>query len=81
MEESKFGMLNSNRTEFRTLQMPLTFLENGIRYTASIYSDDDNVTTKTKVKVETQPVTSETVLSVSLKSSGGQAIWITPAEK
>ena len=63
----------------RTLKLPLTFLEDGKQYTASIYSDDDNATTKTKVKVETQPVTSETVLSVPLKASGGQALWITGA--
>ena len=73
------GTINGDQA--RTLRVPMTFLDNGKQYKASIYSDDDNVTTKTKVKVETQPVTSETALSVSLISSGGQAIWITPAEK
>jgi alpha-glucosidase len=69
------GTLTSN--EGRTVRLSFDFLAKGEKYIASFYDDDDNVPTKTKVKVERKMVTSSTVLDVTLKSSGGQAIWIT----
>jgi alpha-glucosidase len=56
------------------------FLPPGKKYRASFYSDDDNVQTKTKVKVERKIITSSKSIDVSLKPSGGQAIWITPVQ-
>jgi hypothetical protein len=68
------GTITNN--DARTLQVPLSFLQKGRKYTASIYSDDPTVTTKTKVKVGKVKVTSSTVLNTKLMPSGGQAIWI-----
>ena len=70
------GTMTNN--DARTLKLPLNFLDKRKKYTATIYSDDPAVATATKVKVETKKVNASTVLTVSLLSSGGQAIWITP---
>jgi alpha-glucosidase len=67
-----------NNEDARSLTLPLTFLQSGKKYTAHIYADDDNVATRTKVGIETRSVSSETVLEVPLKASGGQAVWIEP---
>jgi alpha-glucosidase len=63
----------------RALKLKLDFLAKGKKYLATIYSDDEKVTTKTKVKTETKKVDASTVLNVNLLPSGGQAIWIRPA--
>lgn len=63
----------------RALKLKLDFLAKGKKYLATIYSDDEKATTKTKVKTETKKVDASTVLSVNLLTSGGQAIWIRPA--
>lgn len=65
-----------NNSEPRALKVPLAFLEDGRNYAAHLYSDDDTVTTKTKVGVKTAPVNSKSVLDVPLGAGGGQAIWI-----
>lgn len=65
-----------NNTEKRTIKISFDFLTKGKKYTASFYSDDDAVQTKTKVKIERQIINAGTVLDVDLKASGGQAVWI-----
>jgi alpha-glucosidase len=45
-----------------------------------LYSDDPTLQTKTKVKIETEIVTSKTVLQPELLPSGGMAIWLEPIE-
>jgi alpha-glucosidase len=69
-----------NNSEARRLQIPLAFLAEGKKYVAHLYSDDESVTTRTKVKVETRPVDSQATFDVPLQAKGGQAIWITPAQ-
>jgi hypothetical protein len=73
------GAITNN--EARTIQLIVDFLPKGKKYTATIYSDDDAVQTKTKVGVQKKVITAATVLEVKLKPSGGQAIWITPVIK
>jgi hypothetical protein len=73
------GTITNN--EARTVQLKFDFLPKGKKYVAKIYSDDESVSTQTKVKVETKNITSSTLLTVQLKASGGQAIWIVPAIK
>lgn len=73
------GTITNN--EARTVKLTFDFLPKNKKYTASIYSDDDSVATKTKVKVDRIVVTSSTILTVKLKASGGQAIWLTPLVK
>jgi alpha-glucosidase len=72
------GTITNN--DARTLKLSFDFLTKGKKYTASFYSDDDAVQTKTKVKVERKTITSTTVADVKLKASGGQAVWITPVK-
>lgn len=68
-----------NNSEPRQLEILLGFLSPGKQYIAHIYSDDDSVPTRTHVAVKTLMVNSLTTLEISLKSAGGQAMWITPA--
>ena len=73
------GTITNN--EARTVQLKFDFLPKGKKFVTKIYSDDDTVSTKTKVKVETINIMSTTVLTVNLKASGGHSMWITPAAK
>jgi alpha-glucosidase len=68
------GTITNN--EARTLKVPLNFLQKGRKYTASIYSDDSTVATKTKVRIDRIKVNASTVLDMRLIASGGQAVWI-----
>jgi alpha-glucosidase len=67
-----------NGGESRQLKLPLTFLNPGRRYTAHIYSDNDSVSTRTHVGIETRAVDSTGTVELSLRSAGGAAIWLTP---
>jgi alpha-glucosidase len=69
-----------NSGEARTLDVPLGFLTRGRKYTAHIYSDDPSVTTRTRVKVERQPVDASTTLKLVMSAQGGQAVRIAPAD-
>lgn len=70
------GTMTNN--DARNLEIKFDFLPKGKKYTAKIYADDDSINTKTKVSIETKIIDSNTVLKVSLKPSGGQAIWLNP---
>jgi alpha-glucosidase len=70
-----------NGSQSRQEKLPLTFLNPNLHYTAHIYSDNDSVSTRTHVGIETRAVDSTGVVEVSLQSSGGTAIWITPLSK
>ncbi|MEO6723537.1 MAG: glycoside hydrolase family 97 N-terminal domain-containing protein [Ferruginibacter sp.] len=72
------GTLTNNNS--RTLKLSFDFLPKGKKYTGSLYSDDDDALTKTKVKVERKIITSATVLELTLKPSGGHAVWLTPVK-
>jgi alpha-glucosidase len=78
-EDWFIGTITNN--DARTIQLAFDFLPKGKKYTATIYSDDDKATTKTKVGVQKRTVAAATVLEVKLKPSGGQAIWLTPVVK
>jgi alpha-glucosidase len=68
-----------NAGERRELKIPLNFLQPGLKYQASIYSDafPDGSDSK-KVNSASIEVTSETVLTADMASNGGQAIVLTP---
>jgi len=68
-----------NAKEPRTLNVSLSFLDEGRSYTAHVYSDDPTVATRTHVKVESRPVDRGTTLQAALPATGGQAIRIAPA--
>lgn len=58
----------------RTINIPLSFLATNVRYNATIYKDDKNLNTPTKVGIEEENVNSKTVLKFNLEASGGIAI-------
>ncbi len=76
-EEWYVGAMNSQ--EARTLDVPLDFLEPGKKYIAHIYSDDETIQTRTKVRIDRMKVDAETILKVAMSAQGGQAIRIVPA--
>jgi alpha-glucosidase len=63
-------------TEARELKLPLSFLEKGRKYEATIYSDDPTVNTRTKVAIRQLKVDASTVLTTRLYASGGEAMVI-----
>jgi alpha-glucosidase len=65
-------------TEARTVSLRLDFLPAGRRYEATIYADDPQVATRTRVGIRTQAVDAGTTLQLALPASGGQAIWLRP---
>lgn len=65
----------------RTIDLPLSFLEKGKKYMASVYTDGGaNEQTRTRVAIEKIPVESATVLTRELRPSGGMALEIVPFE-
>ena len=67
-----------NGTQERSLPVSLDFLNSDRKYTAHIYSDDPLIDTVTRVRIDRQPVNSETVLECKLLPRHGQAIRISP---
>ena len=63
--------------EARTLEIPLTFLEEGKKYQAKIYADGEDAdweTNPTSYRIEEKTVTSADVLTVVMAKGGGQAV-------
>ncbi len=74
------GAITNN--DARRLSVPLTFLNEGKEYVASLYTDGGNeIPTRTQVNIERFTVTSASVIEAALKPSGGMAIEIRPAER
>lgn len=67
-----------NNSQPRQLKIPLNFLDEGKKYTASIYYDDQTVMTKTKVGIDRRPVDKQSEIDAPLAAGGGQAVWIRP---
>ena len=67
-------------TQEHDLKIPLSFLDKGKNYEAAIYADDPGVMTRTHVGIRKMVVNSESVLTVRLPDSGGQAVLIKPVE-
>ncbi len=63
------------------MNLPLTFLNKGEKYTAKIYKDGegaDFLTNPYPITIVEQEVTSETVLQINQAAGGGTAIILTP---
>ncbi|WP_022835957.1 glycoside hydrolase family 97 protein [Salisaeta longa] len=66
----------------RTMTAPLTFLDDGTRYTATIYRDAaaaDWETNPEAYVIETRPVTAQDTLRIPLAPGGGVAVQLQPA--
>lgn len=64
----------------RSIELPLTFLEEGQTYEANIYADGEDADWRKNpysTKISTQKVTREDVLTLQLASGGGAAIQLT----
>ncbi|MDU1906056.1 MAG: glycoside hydrolase family 97 N-terminal domain-containing protein [Dysgonomonas sp.] len=73
------GTLGNNETQ--SIMTPLSFLDATKKYVANIYTDDDTVDTRTKVKVTRLIVDHASILQFALKQSGGCAVHLVPATK
>ncbi|MCF2443250.1 glycoside hydrolase family 97 protein [Dyadobacter sp. CY345] len=70
------GSITNN--DARTLTLSLDFLQEGKKYTASIYADDPALKTRTKVSIQRKVVDNNQTLEIKMPAKGGQAIWFTP---
>ncbi|MDR0370229.1 MAG: glycoside hydrolase family 97 protein [Prevotellaceae bacterium] len=68
------GAITNN--DAREISIPLDFLDKGKKYIATIYTDDDTISTQTKVAVTGKVVSTEDALKFQLKASGGAAIQL-----
>ncbi len=70
------GTITNN--ESRKLMIPLNFLPENKSYTATIYSDNLSVKTRTHVKKDQKTVDASETLEIKILPSGGHAIWLRP---
>ena len=68
-----------NALKRRRLEIPLTFLEPGRKYTATVYEDSSpDGSNRTGVRIRQLQVDSKSVITADMASNGGQAIQIKP---
>ena len=65
-------------SQARRLPLPLDFLADGRKYSATIYSDDPTVETRTHLRIDRTIVNSKSVLDIRLAPRCGEAIHLTP---
>ena len=61
-----------------TLCLPMKFLAPGVKYEATIYTDDPRVNTVTHIAIGHRVMTSADVLHLKLAPRGGEAIYLSP---
>lgn len=67
-----------NAGESRTFEIELKFLHPGQAYVAHVYSDDEKVKTRTRVRIDRFEVDASTNLQMTVGPQGGQALHIVP---
>lgn len=65
-------------SQARTLQVPLSFLKEGVTYVAAIYADDTAGNDPEKLVITRKEVTSADTLDVVMAATGGQAVTFIP---
>lgn len=65
-------------SEARKLELPLTFLQDGVSYEASIYADNTASGKTDDLKITKKTVTSKDRLTIDMLPTGGQAISFIP---
>ena len=70
------GGINGNQK--RTLDLKFSFLDPGIQYRASVYSDDPSVNTRTHVRIDRIEVDRNTVYNARIGINNGITIHIIP---
>lgn len=77
----RFFLGAATNEEGRTIEVPLTFLENGRKYQARIYADGEDTDWETNpvaYRLEERIVTSQDTLTVKMANGGGQAVSFLP---
>ncbi len=69
-----------NAEQARTLNVSFSFLEPDSEYTATLYSDDPSVNTRTHVRIDSMTVCSKTLYPAVLKSNNGIAMHLKPVK-
>jgi alpha-glucosidase len=64
----------------RSLELSLNFLNPGITYTATVYTDDANVNTATHIAVAHKELRRGDKLQLSLSANGGEAVVLQPSK-
>ncbi|MDE7077522.1 MAG: glycoside hydrolase family 97 C-terminal domain-containing protein, partial [Alistipes sp.] len=68
--------------EARTLAQPLSFLDDGVAYTATIYADaPDSGENPGAYRIEKRTVTSADTLEITMAARGGQAVTFIPEKQ
>ncbi len=62
------------------LSVPLDFLDDGVKYKATIYKDDASLDTYTKVSISEMEVTSQSVLQQNILKQNGVAVIFEPVK-
>ncbi len=62
----------------RSVNISFTFLDQGTKYKASIYSDDPSVNTRTHVRIDRIEVNRNSIYQANLKANNGIAIHLVP---
>ncbi len=75
-EEWFVGAINGDQPH--TVKFPLSFLKKEGKYTATIFSDNPSVPTRTHVKIETKILDHQSTFTYPLKPNNGLAIIIKP---
>lgn len=65
-----------NGEEQRLINLDFSFLENEGKYEAKLYTDDESVNTRTRVKVEDLELSSNSAIKLDLKANNGFAMHI-----
>ncbi len=65
-----------NGEQARTLDIRMSFLDPDTRYTASVYSDDPSVDTRTHVRIDRLKISRDFVFTTNLGSNNGIALHI-----
>jgi len=77
-EEWFIGGINGDKE--RTLMINFSFLDSGIRYRASVYSDDLSINTRTHVRTDNIEIDRNTLYPSSLGRNKGIVFHITPVK-
>ena len=65
-----------NGVKPQSLELNFSFLKEGEKYIAKVYTDDETVNTRTKVKIEELELESNSVLKLEIKPNNGFAMQI-----
>jgi len=72
------GIIGENS---KTINLDFSFLEKGVNYQAKLYTDDENIDTRTRVKIEEMNLYSESSLTLDVKENNGFAMHIQQIEE